>query len=272
MIPREILKKIRQIELRTYCLVTGFAAGARVCDPQHSRMAYSRNNFKRAMSGEAAAGHRPALRSFQPPPQLRRLSRAIENRNDADVVGLGVKVDAVAMKSPQQSCLARIPAGQAKAFRGFQNFLNDQVDFSLEFITQPRLLFIIPKNRLIKFETGGRREEDVATHAARRAFNRCRASARTCSQGMPAWGFFRNSWARRSNSSFCSGESSSSKSWTTSRIFSKASCCSATGSLQNCLTTSVALMAAIYPRQIRRQAAFPRSSHSALCTPHSEFP
>jgi hypothetical protein len=29
MIPREILKKIRQIELRTNRLVTGFAAGAR---------------------------------------------------------------------------------------------------------------------------------------------------------------------------------------------------------------------------------------------------
>ena len=35
MIPREILKKIRQIELRTKRIVTGFAPGARLCEPQH---------------------------------------------------------------------------------------------------------------------------------------------------------------------------------------------------------------------------------------------
>ena len=63
MIPREILKKIRQIELRTNRIVTGFAPGARLCEPQHSRIAESQSSSGRVLSGEAAAGRRPALRS-----------------------------------------------------------------------------------------------------------------------------------------------------------------------------------------------------------------
>ena len=63
MIPREILKKIRQIELRTNRIVSGTADGARLCEPQHTRMACHQNNFGRVPVGEAAAGRRPALRS-----------------------------------------------------------------------------------------------------------------------------------------------------------------------------------------------------------------
>ena len=63
MIPREILKKIRQIELRTNRIVTAFAAGARLCEPQHFRPALRGDNFESRLSGAAAAGRRPALRS-----------------------------------------------------------------------------------------------------------------------------------------------------------------------------------------------------------------
>ena len=63
MIPREILKKIRQIELRTNRIVTTFATGARLCEPQHCRMAESQSSSGRVLFGEAAAGRRPALRS-----------------------------------------------------------------------------------------------------------------------------------------------------------------------------------------------------------------
>lgn len=62
MIPREILKKNRQTKLRTNRIVTGFAAGARVCDPHRPRITYNRIGSWRALSGETAAGHRPALR------------------------------------------------------------------------------------------------------------------------------------------------------------------------------------------------------------------
>src|ERR1035437_5351604 len=212
MIPREILKKIRQSELRTNRIVTETLAGF----------------------------------SFQPSPQFRRIPRAIENRNDTDVIGLDVKVDAVAMKSSEQRCLASFQAGETKAFRSFLNFLNDVIDFSLKFIAQPRLLFVIPKNRLIKLEAGDRREDDVATHAARRAFNRCLASARTCSHGMPALGFCRSSFARRSSSAFCSGVSSSLKSPNSKSMVSTSSRRSGSGIRRSSSRISVLLMSLIY--------------------------
>ena len=66
MIPREMLKKIRQIEIRTNRLVSESADGARLWEPQHARLACRQNYFGRVPSGEAAAGRRPALRSLQP--------------------------------------------------------------------------------------------------------------------------------------------------------------------------------------------------------------
>ena len=79
MIPREILKKIRQIELRTNRSVTGFAPGARLCEPQHCRWSEGVENSERLFHVQAAAGRRPALRSLQPPPQFRRIPRAVPN-------------------------------------------------------------------------------------------------------------------------------------------------------------------------------------------------
>jgi hypothetical protein len=63
MIPREILKKIRQIEPHTNRIVTEFAPGTWLCEPQHSRIAESQSSSWHVLSGEAAAGRRPALRS-----------------------------------------------------------------------------------------------------------------------------------------------------------------------------------------------------------------
>jgi hypothetical protein len=63
MIPREILKKIRQIEIRTNRIVTGSAAGARLCEPQHSRLAWGREISEHVRTCEAAASRRPPLRS-----------------------------------------------------------------------------------------------------------------------------------------------------------------------------------------------------------------
>jgi len=61
MIPREILKKIRQIELRTNRLVIRPVPGARLCEPQHSPSLQSAENFEGVWLGEAAAGRRPAV-------------------------------------------------------------------------------------------------------------------------------------------------------------------------------------------------------------------
>jgi hypothetical protein len=77
MIPPEILKKIRQIDLCMNRIVTEFAAGARVCDPQRSRIAQNRNHSGRVLSGEVAADHRPALRLFRPSPQFTRRVQSV---------------------------------------------------------------------------------------------------------------------------------------------------------------------------------------------------
>jgi hypothetical protein len=63
MIPREIFKTIRQINIRTNRIVTESAAGARLCEPQCSRLPSRREIPERVRTFEAAAGRRPALRS-----------------------------------------------------------------------------------------------------------------------------------------------------------------------------------------------------------------
>ena len=82
MIPREILKKIRQIELRTNRIVTEAVAGARLCEPQPARFANNQNNFESVLYCEVAAGRRPALRSLQPSPQFRRIPRTVPDRKN----------------------------------------------------------------------------------------------------------------------------------------------------------------------------------------------
>lgn len=66
MIPREILKMIRQIELRTNRLASQCAPGARLCEPQHAHSLHSAENFEIVWPGEAAAGRRPAVRFGTP--------------------------------------------------------------------------------------------------------------------------------------------------------------------------------------------------------------
>jgi hypothetical protein len=48
--------------IRTNRIVTGSAAGARLCEPQRSRLAWGREISERVRTCEAATGRRPALR------------------------------------------------------------------------------------------------------------------------------------------------------------------------------------------------------------------
>ena len=83
MIPREILKKIRQIELRTNRLVTGSADGG--CVHRTSR---STPEFSNAPTNHHALrlGLRPqplsGKESLQPPPQFRRIPRTVPDRKN----------------------------------------------------------------------------------------------------------------------------------------------------------------------------------------------
>jgi len=231
MIPREILKKIRQIELRTNRIVTEFA-----------------------------------LRSFQPSAQLRRIPRAVENRNHIDGIQFNRIIDAVFAKS-LKNCLVSGWRSEVKSFRGFQNLLEDCVNFNSKFVTQAWTLSFIPCCRVFKFQTGEWCENNFAFHALR-LFRRSWSSACTVSHGRPRSGCCRSSSARRSNSASCSGVGSSSN---LSRSCSKTSRCSSNGSFSTCSKTWAALMAAIYSFDLPAQARFLGRADSSFVIHPSSF-
>ena len=88
MIPREILKKIRQIELRTNRIVTGSADGG--CVRRTSR---STPEFSNALTNHPALrlGLRPqplsGKKSLQPSPQFRRIPRTVPDCKNFNFVG-----------------------------------------------------------------------------------------------------------------------------------------------------------------------------------------
>ena len=217
MIPREILKKIRQIEIRTSRIVTATLAGF----------------------------------SFQPSPQFRRIPRTMKNRSHIDGIQFNRIVNAVFVKS-FESHFVSVGRGEAKSFGRFQNLLESGVDFHSEFLTQAGTLRFIPRCRIFKFQTGKGRKNDRALHALR-LLRRSWSSACTVSHGMPRSGCCRSSSARRSNSASCSGVGSSSN---FSRRCSKTSRCSSNGSFSTCSMTWAALMAAIYSFASHAQAEF----------------
>jgi hypothetical protein len=76
MIPREILKKIRQIELRTNRLVTAFAAGARA-------------SARFAARTSAASKTNPALNFIRPLKRRERRAPARRNSKPLEFEGFG---------------------------------------------------------------------------------------------------------------------------------------------------------------------------------------
>ena len=149
MIPREILKKIRQIELRTNRIVSAMLVGF----------------------------------SFQPPPQFRRISRTVENRHDADKIFLNRKIDAVTVEDFHPGFVNGV-ACKWKSFRVLKDAGERGVNFSLEPVAQAWLLLLVPKDGVFKFQTRLWFEDYLAGHArrcARRSFN----SARTLMGPLP---------------------------------------------------------------------------------------
>src|SRR5664279_1824277 len=272
MIPREIHKKIRQTEIRTNRVVTGFAAGARhgeknqlVFWPALTCVLSPGRGFQPVTLSISPAVH-PANPvagiskdagsdspspwgegrdeggretnfpltglSFQPPAQLRRIPRPMPDSKNFDFTMFDVDGEVNRVRPrfghfgfPRQCCR------QPKSFRVLSQSLQKRLKFIIKSQTNASFAFFIPVHSLIPFQFGFGLRNDFERHfLARRRFL---ISAETSSMGVPRPGCFNASSARRSSSAICSGVSSSSKSWTTSRIFSNASCCSANGSLQN---------------------------------------
>jgi len=238
MIPREILKKIRQSEIRTNRIVTGFAAGARLCEPRNSRIAQSRRSSQHVLPGEVAAGRRPALRSFQPPAQFCRIPCAVKDGNYNHHGRIIEQCEVDGIRPVQHFYLLGSRPGKRKSFAVFGGFGKCGVDFTRKSLTHPVGLRIIPSNRLVEFRLGLGFEGDLKTHfLARYRFS---ISAMTSSSGRQRSGCARASAARRSSSAICSGVSLGSNS---SRRRAKTWYCSSNDSLWICSKTWVALMA-----------------------------
>ncbi len=205
MIPREILKKIRQIKIRTNCVVTETLAGA----------------------------------SLQPPAQLRRIPRVRPDGNDFYFGVRFVDNEINRVRPAVNTRLAAFATGFGKSKWLGSNRRNHCIHFKGESNPESCSLIFMPSHGFPKFKRGFEVMDDPKTHFLYLAS----VSSRSCSHGMPRPGFFSASSARRSSSAICSGVSVSSKSSSAnSRICSKASRRSSNGSLQNCSTTCAALM------------------------------
>ena len=117
MIPREILKIIHQIERRTNRSVTETLV----------------------------------FRSLQPPAQLRRITAAVKNGNNANEVRLYAEINFVFGENIHAR-FASILGDQLKPFRVAQDVLKGDVNFSFKPVAQSGLLRVIPSDRLFKFE------------------------------------------------------------------------------------------------------------------------
>src|ERR1035437_6036610 len=236
MIPRQTLKKIRPIELRTNRIVTETLAGF----------------------------------SFQPPAQFRRIPSAVENRHDRENVIFDREINAVSLESFLTNH-APSTAHLAKQFGLCLRAVQRLNDFLGKFFSQTRRFIFIPNNGLKKFGLRVRLEKGIKIHHQPK---RCRITALTCSNGIPSRGFFSNSARRRSSSAVCSGVRSGSNPSSTrsSLIFRASSIRSSSGRVLAASNNSVALMAAIYSFQFVTQARFFARANSAFSIQHSSFP
>jgi hypothetical protein len=226
MIPREIVKKIRQIELRTNRIVNETLAGE----------------------------------LLQSPAQCGGISCPMKNRNH-DQLGPTLQNREVNGVRPAQhfdflSCRPR----EGKLSWIFSRFGKCRVNFACKSSADPACLGIVPCYCFFKFCFGLSIKNDAESHSLARY--RFSISAKTSSIGRQRSGWALASAARRSSSAICSGVKSGSI--PSSRRLSVSRCAnsirSASGSAFAALNNSIALMAASYSCESALQAAFFRYS------------
>ncbi len=220
MIPRNILKKIRPIELRTNRIVN-----------------------------EALAGE-----SLQTPEEFVRIPGAVENGNNREDIILVCEVNAVCLKSLEAN-FACATTDHLEDFRLRSSSLYGRQNFLSKLFSKLRRFGRIPRNCLQKFGSGFRFEIGIGIdHQPKR----CLISASTCCNGIPRRGFFSNSARRRSSSAACSAvKSGSIPSLMRSSLSRRASSIrSVSGRAFAALNNSIALMLSIYTRGTCRQATF----------------
>ena len=226
MIPREILKKIRQIELRTNRIVTETLAGF----------------------------------SFQPSPQFRWIPRPMPDRKNFHLTMLGVHGKINRVRPRRWNFGFPGSGGSAKKSFGLVSKCVEQFPKrNIQPMTDSRLALVIKHHGFMPVLFSGSLNYDRKSHFLAR--RRSSISAKTWSTGLPRPGFFSASSARRSSSATCSGVSSGSNS---SRRRAKTWYCSSNGSLLICSKTCAALMAAIYSFDLSAQAGVFNGMNSAI--------
>src|SRR5207249_3960431 len=136
MIPHEILKKIRQIEIRTNRIVTESAArGCPSRSTSATAKAFGSSRVHPAFA--ASAGGTPARRSFKSPLQFRRIARGVEDREHGEGIILDRKVDGVFLEAPETD-FSRATTDHLKMSRIGSRPLQRQFHLQFEFPAQPR--------------------------------------------------------------------------------------------------------------------------------------
>src|ERR1035437_6896672 len=144
MIPREILKKIRQIELRTNRIVTETLAGF----------------------------------SFQPSPQFRRIPRAMPDGADNHLGSLAFDNEEYGIR-PRVWHFGFLcqPTGKWEAVRVLANGFEKSLQLFGESLADSRLAFVVKNNRIGEFTFGLLLNDHPKTHRVAR--NRFSISATT---------------------------------------------------------------------------------------------
>src|SRR5581483_1371250 len=177
MIPREILKKIRQIEIRTNRLVSETLAAP----------------------------------SFQPVAQVGGISCAVPDSQHLDLVMFQVDREVNRVRPRRWHFgLVRPLACEWESLRLLRQRVENLVNGVVQLAAQTRLALIIPRHSLLPVPLGSGFDNDHKSHFL--PWRRSLISAKTCLAGFPRPGFFSASSARRSSSAICSGVSVSSKS------------------------------------------------------------
>ena len=229
MIPRKILKSIRQIELRTNQI-----ANETLC-----------------------------LCSLQSSPESSRALAAVPNCNDFDLAVFRADGEKHGVRPAKDFRFSRQTTNQWKSFRLRGQGLEHGMDFSVETLADTRFLFIIPLHRLVPLSFRCGLGDDAERHFLAR--KRSLISAKTCSEGFPRPGCFKDSSALRTSSAICAADNSSSPH--SLRTRSAISRCSGAGKRRICSRISVALMALKYRVAHRWQGCV----CFALRIPHSAF-
>jgi hypothetical protein len=228
MIPREIQKKIQQIELRTNRLASRTRHGS----------------------------------LLEPVAKFGRVLASMPDSDNYDLRGFQLNGKIYRVWPTQDFGFSCSAAGARKPLRLLTNRFENIADFAGEFLAKSWLAPVVKINRLDKFLFSLFFDDRPKCHRPVRNF--LSMSAITSSNGRHRSGCAKARSARRSSSAAGSGVSSSLTN--SSRICSKTARCSSAESLRNCSTTSVALMPGDYRNPQRRQSSHwsqVKPSHSA---------